>query len=44
MAAVLKCIEENCRNVVSAMSKAYVCPACGGLLDVVYDFQFDDPE
>jgi threonine synthase len=44
MAAFLKCIEEDCRKVVSAMSKEYVCPTCGGLLDVVYDFQVDDPE
>jgi len=27
-----------------ASSKAYVCPRCGGLLDVVYDFQITDPE
>ena len=44
MVASLKCIEENCRDIVSPMSKAYVCPTCGGLQDVVYDFQIDDPE
>ena len=44
MVAFLKCIEENCRKVIPVMSKAYVCPPCGGLMDVVYDFQLEDPE
>jgi threonine synthase len=44
MPAHLKCIEENCLEILPAFSKAYVCPRCGGLLDVVYDFQIADPE
>lgn len=44
MSVYLKCIEENCQNSLSANSKSYVCPRCGGLLDVVYDFSFRDPD
>jgi threonine synthase len=44
MTAQLKCIEENCQKTLPASSKAYVCPHCGGLLDVVYEFQIQDPE
>lgn len=44
MAAYLKCIEDNCQTTMAVSSKAYVCPSCGGLLDVVYDFQIKDPE
>jgi threonine synthase len=44
MGVYLKCIEENCQNSLSANSKSYVCPRCGGLLDVLYDFSFSDPD
>lgn len=44
MLAYLKCIEENCQKSISSTSKAYVCPSCEGLLDVVYDFEISDPE
>lgn len=44
MSAYLQCIEDQCQNVLPAGSKAYVCPKCGGLLDVKYDFQILDPE
>jgi threonine synthase len=44
MIAQLRCIEPDCLNSIAAASKAYVCPRCGGLLDVVYDFRLGDPE
>lgn len=44
MSAYLKCIEENCQKTLPARSKTYICPQCGGLLDVSYDFQLGDPE
>ncbi len=44
MTAYLKCIEENCQRTLPTNSKSYVCPQCGGLLDVLYDFQIGDPE
>src|SRR3990172_12756103 len=44
MRAYLQCIEDNCRKVLPSSSKAYVCPKCGGLLDVNYDFQITDPD
>ena len=40
----LKCIEANCQKALPPNSKSYVCPQCGGLLDVLYDFQLGDPE
>jgi threonine synthase len=44
MSAYLKCIEENCQKTLPTRSKAYICPQCGGLLDVSYDFQLGEPE
>lgn len=44
MTAQLRCIEPDCLNSIPVASKIYVCPRCGGLLDVVYDFQLGDPE
>jgi len=44
MSAYLTCIEENCQRRLSARSKAHICPQCGGLLDVSYDFQLGEPE
>jgi hypothetical protein len=38
MNVYLRCIEEDCQHRLSANSKSYVCPKCGGLLDVLYDF------
>jgi threonine synthase len=40
----LQCIEENCRRAQSAARDANECSACGGLLDVQYDFDAFDPE
>ncbi len=44
MSAYLQCIETNCSKTFEKASKAYVCPQCGGLLDVCYDFQITDPD
>jgi len=44
MSAYLTCIEENCQRRLSTWSKAHICPQCGGLLDVCYDFQISEPE
>src|SRR5262249_55801995 len=44
MSVYLRCIEEDCQHRLSANSKSYVCPKCGGLLDVLYDFSFSDSE
>src|SRR4030095_12070525 len=44
MSAYLTCIEENCQRRLSTRSKAYICPQCGGLLDVSYDFELGEPE
>ena len=44
MIAQLRCIEPDCLNSIPTASKVFVCPRCGGLLDVVYDFQLGDPE
>ncbi|MEW5979171.1 MAG: threonine synthase [Acidobacteriota bacterium] len=43
MSAHLVCIEQSCQHRSPGASKIYVCPACGGLLDVTYDFQIADP-
>jgi len=37
--ATLRCIEVECRTSFSIDQRLYVCPACGGLLDVDYDFR-----
>ncbi|MGH9445459.1 MAG: threonine synthase, partial [Terriglobia bacterium] len=42
--AYLQCIEENCRETQSSTRDAQQCAACGGLLDVQYDFDPFDPE
>ena len=44
MSAYQQCIETNCSKTIAGTSKAYVCPLCGGLLDVCYDFQISDPD
>ncbi len=44
MLSYLRCIEENCRLVQSAARDAPQCGACGGLLDVQYDFDPFDPD
>src|SRR5215216_531936 len=36
--AGLRCIEADCRSEYSINQRLYTCPACGGLLDVAYDF------
>lgn len=40
--AFLRCIENECSASYSIKEKIYSCPACGGLLDVAYDFHFAD--
>jgi threonine synthase len=42
--AYLQCIEPACRLVQSGKGEAYQCAACGGLLEVKYDFDPFDPE
>jgi threonine synthase len=42
--AYLQCIEENCRLVQNAKREACQCAACGGLLEVKYEFDPFDPE
>jgi threonine synthase len=44
VSAYLKCIEENCQKTLPTRCKTYICPQCGGLLDVSYDFQLGEPE
>jgi threonine synthase len=41
--AYLQCIEPNCRLVQGGKGEAYQCAACGGLLEVKYDFDPFDP-
>lgn len=36
--AFLQCIEARCRQRYPVEQRIYACPACGGLLDVAYDF------
>jgi threonine synthase len=36
--ARLRCIEADCGSEHSINRRLYTCPACGGLLDVAYDF------
>jgi threonine synthase len=36
--AYLNCIEADCNKRYSISERHYVCPQCGGLLDVAYDF------
>lgn len=38
----LRCIENRCSASYSISEKIYSCPACGGLLDVAYDFHLAD--
>ncbi len=40
----LRCIEETCGQRVDPKRDEYSCPACGGLLEVKYDFDPIDPE
>jgi threonine synthase len=42
--AYLQCIEERCRLVQTGRREAYECAACGGLLEVKYEFDPFDPE
>src|SRR5690242_14239973 len=46
MAAYLQCIEESCRlrQEVKKQEESHVCAACGGLLEVNYDFPSFEPE
>src|SRR5579863_1067009 len=44
MSAYLRCIEESCRERQEPKRDAYTCAACGGLLEVEYDFPVFDPE
>ncbi|HEV2493607.1 MAG TPA: threonine synthase [Terriglobia bacterium] len=44
MSAYLQCIEETCRERQDPKRDAYTCAACGGLLEVDYDFPVFDPE
>jgi threonine synthase len=36
--AQLRCIQPNCRTTFPINERLYSCPACGGLLDVDYEF------
>lgn len=38
-AAYLHCIEENCGARSSTLERIYTCAACGGLLDVTYEYE-----
>jgi threonine synthase len=40
----LQCIEEKCRRIQCGKHESYECAACGGLLEVKYDFDPFDPE
>ncbi len=43
--AFLRCIEPDCHSTFEVLQRLYTCPACGGLLDVAYEFnlpQADD--
>lgn len=42
--AYLQCIEDQCRLVQRSRRAAYQCAACGGLLEVKYDFDPFDPK
>jgi threonine synthase len=41
--AFLQCIEQQCARRYPLNAKEHQCPACGGLLDVQYDFSLIDP-
>lgn len=41
--AFLQCIEQGCGRRYPLHAKEHQCPACGGLLDVQYDFSRLDP-
>src|ERR1044072_1765206 len=36
--AFLRCIEADCHSTFEVLQRLYTCPACGGLLDVAYEF------
>src|SRR5689334_18227553 len=40
--AYLSCIEADCDKRYNISARLYVCPQCGGLLDVAYDFALQD--
>ncbi len=42
--AYVQCIEESCGQRQDPKKEGYVCTACGGLLDVKYEFDPFDPE
>jgi threonine synthase len=42
--AYLQCIEASCQNRYAIHERIYTCAACGGLLDVAYDFDLPVPE
>jgi threonine synthase len=44
MTAYLQCIEEACGQRQDPKKEAHQCAACGGLLEVRYDFEPFDPE
>src|SRR5215472_8309178 len=39
-AAFLRCTETDCSSQYPISERYYSCPACGGLLEVEYDFRF----
>jgi threonine synthase len=43
ISAFLQCIEQRCERRYPLNAKEHQCPACGGLLDVQYDFSRIDP-
>jgi threonine synthase len=42
--AFLQCIERTCERRYPLEAKEHLCAACGGLLDVQYDFGRSDPD
>jgi threonine synthase len=42
--AQLRCIETNCQATFAIDRRLYSCPACGGLLDVAYNFAATSPD
>jgi threonine synthase len=42
--AYLQCIEESCQRRQYSKRESYLCSACGGLLEVKYEFDPFDPE
>src|SRR5215471_4111423 len=40
----LQCIEPECKATFDIAEKIYTCPSCGGLLDILYEFDVSSPE